>query len=291
MLHHIEFCLDEIDCEIDALLIERVGEAERALLKSKIADIRDLIAGWKVTLAGVAPAPATDEIADDLTLIRGIDTEIAAKLAGLGYTRFEIIASWRAHDIAALEPSIPSNRIAQQNWIEQAAMLATGTLTAHAVRVKRGDFACLVTSPGNQQTGEPIKLTGDGQAQITEPAANETIEFADVETEAPAPTVESSCGAGMDEGSSATTAAASDAKPVAQDAVAPAFQPSNVIAFATAPAAAAATATATSGRRWGRRAAIAATLAGLLAIDALATTSHPNTSSAAIDVPIASDKQ
>ena len=36
MLHHIEFCLDEIDCEIDSHLGSTISETDAATLKSKL---------------------------------------------------------------------------------------------------------------------------------------------------------------------------------------------------------------------------------------------------------------
>ncbi len=48
MLHHIEYCLDEIDCEIDSHLGSKISEADCATLKTKLTEIRALIASWPV---------------------------------------------------------------------------------------------------------------------------------------------------------------------------------------------------------------------------------------------------
>lgn len=277
MLHHIEFCLDEID----VLLVETVGEADRDLLKSKVADIRSLIGGWTFkplvattdeTVAEIVPA-ATVEIADDLTLIRGIDAEIAAILGG---THFATVASWRAVDIAALDRVIPAHRIAQQNWIEQAAILATGRLTAHAIRVTRGDFACLVASPEIEQSVEAIAKIDEGEAKITEGAKIEKIEIDAIKDVAEVPTliVASSCWPPMLDGSPAVIAEKSQvAKPEVQTAEPPAIRYRSVISLEkVAELQSAATAVFGSDRRWGRRVSFAATLillmsVGLLGID------------------------
>lgn len=70
---------------------------------------------------------------DDLLAIRGLGPRAADVLAGLGVRRYAEIAAWSAHDIArvrtALDGATGPNR---HGWIEQAAVLATGRLTAHA---------------------------------------------------------------------------------------------------------------------------------------------------------------
>lgn len=68
---------------------------------------------------------------DDLTRIRGIDAAAAAKLVRLGISKFEQIARWRPDDVARANRELGARgRAEQQNWIEQAAILAKGGQTA-----------------------------------------------------------------------------------------------------------------------------------------------------------------
>ncbi len=62
---------------------------------------------------------------DDLTKIRGITREQAKKLVALGVTRFEEIASWTTADVRTIRAALSVGvALSQQNWIEQAALLA-----------------------------------------------------------------------------------------------------------------------------------------------------------------------
>ncbi|MEM1372115.1 MAG: helix-hairpin-helix domain-containing protein, partial [Pseudomonadota bacterium] len=62
---------------------------------------------------------------DDLTRIRGITTSIAADLNGLGVTSWREIADWRRDDVQMISAALQLNgQISNQNWIEQAAVLA-----------------------------------------------------------------------------------------------------------------------------------------------------------------------
>jgi predicted flap endonuclease-1-like 5' DNA nuclease len=131
VVRHIEFCLEEIECEIDAL--------DRAcLVDQDRIEFGDHIAAMRRILAAVASgAPRTSaglliEIGDDLSLIRGISLIDRAMLEANGVTRFETIAAWRRTDMQALGGTGLRRRICEQNWIEQAAILATGRTTHFA---------------------------------------------------------------------------------------------------------------------------------------------------------------
>lgn len=81
-----------------------------------------------------ASTPATDN-PDDLTRIRGIDPELSQKLSTLGVRKFSDIAAWRKEDIQRISAALGfRGRIEQENWIEQAQILATGTETAYSRR-------------------------------------------------------------------------------------------------------------------------------------------------------------
>ena len=80
-----------------------------------------------------AGAEVSDGNSDDFTLIRGIDSDAAAKLNQLRLTRFSDLAAFTPEDVHLVGETIGSKtRISEQNWIEQAALLAAGTDTYYA---------------------------------------------------------------------------------------------------------------------------------------------------------------
>ncbi|MFM9941620.1 MAG: hypothetical protein ACKVP7_19215 [Hyphomicrobiaceae bacterium] len=152
MIRHIQFCLEEIEAEIDAQDVAGISTDGQQSLRQHIVAMRAVLAGWRPQAASAATEPEIPG-ADDLTLICGIDAEIAAHLRAKGVTRFQTIADWLAADIAAAShATLAAQRISQENWIEQAAILATGALTYHARRVQRGEFACLARDTGADTT-------------------------------------------------------------------------------------------------------------------------------------------
>ena len=127
-MRHIEFCLEEIECEIEALDDWQMGGESRSGLAAHIAGMRAILADL-----AVKPAARLEVAGDDLTLVRGIGVADAAMLAGKGITRFAEISDWTRAGIDALGGGDAlRQRIASENWIEQAAILATGRLTHHA---------------------------------------------------------------------------------------------------------------------------------------------------------------
>lgn len=98
----------------------------------------------KVAPVVVAPsAPAGP--ADDLTRIRTIDASMQARLLSAGITRFADIAKWTPADVARISQATGTvGRIEQENWIEQAQILATGGDTEYSRRRLRGDVAAPV---------------------------------------------------------------------------------------------------------------------------------------------------
>jgi predicted flap endonuclease-1-like 5' DNA nuclease len=80
----------------------------------------------------LAPEPVA-AAGDDLTRIRAIDAELAAKLNDLGVTGYEDIAAWSSGDVRAISELLGfSGRIERENWIEQAQILARGGATSYA---------------------------------------------------------------------------------------------------------------------------------------------------------------
>jgi predicted flap endonuclease-1-like 5' DNA nuclease len=77
----------------------------------------------------VATAPPPPE--DNLLRIFGITEEFAVLLVGLGIHRYSQVAQWSAAEVKRIEERLGINgRIARENWIEQAQILARGGDTA-----------------------------------------------------------------------------------------------------------------------------------------------------------------
>ncbi len=81
-----------------------------------------------------APAPVASSTpsssgqGDDLTRIKGLGPKLSSRLAELGVTRFDQIANWSAEDIERIDPQLGrfSGRIARDQWVAQARLLAEG---------------------------------------------------------------------------------------------------------------------------------------------------------------------
>lgn len=72
---------------------------------------------------------------EDLKRIRGIERTLEERLKSFGVRRFEHIASWSASDVARVSQSLGLlGRIEQENWIEQAQILARGADTDYSLR-------------------------------------------------------------------------------------------------------------------------------------------------------------
>ncbi len=72
--------------------------------------------------------PAAIGAPDDLKRIKGLGPKLATLLATLGITRFDQIATWTDADIAEVDRFLGTfqGRIARDNWVEQAQLLAAG---------------------------------------------------------------------------------------------------------------------------------------------------------------------
>ena len=94
------------------------------------------------------PSAAPGQPAQDLSRIRAIDATSAAALGKLGITRYEQIAAWMRSDIERIEQSLgQKGRVNQENWIEQAQILAKGGETHYASRRARGETANAEPTP------------------------------------------------------------------------------------------------------------------------------------------------
>jgi predicted flap endonuclease-1-like 5' DNA nuclease len=114
-------------------------------------------AGGSSGQGSVAAMVVTPEPSDDLTLIRGIDDTIRSRLASQGISKFAEIAAWRADDVGRIATAIGlagRGRIAAENWIEQAQVLAKGGLTRYA-KERAGKIA-LAQPTEDEGTPKPI---------------------------------------------------------------------------------------------------------------------------------------
>lgn len=99
------------------------------------------------TAGGLGGTRADVRIAEDLTLIRGIDARMAETLMGQGVLLYRDIAAWTRRDVDAVSRAIAGKgRVERENWVEQAALLATGALTEYARRRRRGEVATATPS-------------------------------------------------------------------------------------------------------------------------------------------------
>jgi predicted flap endonuclease-1-like 5' DNA nuclease len=86
--------------------------------------------------------PVASAAGDDLKRIRAIDTALEAQLKALGAGTFAAIAQWTAADTARMSRELGfKGRIEQENWIEQAQILAKGGDTRYSQRLARGEVA------------------------------------------------------------------------------------------------------------------------------------------------------
>lgn len=115
--------------------------------------------------------PAVTTVPDDvpaapdaLTLISSITPAREAELNELGVTNFGQIAGWTVEDVAHISVVMGlGSRITRENWIEQAAVLARGELTAYArSRAERGALS-LAPPPS-----EPLRADPQMQARLAD---------------------------------------------------------------------------------------------------------------------------
>ncbi|MBX9590747.1 MAG: hypothetical protein K2X43_15670 [Hyphomonadaceae bacterium] len=125
-----------------------------------------------------AAPPAAVTGAQDLKRIRRIDAGIEAGLGKLGVTRYEEIAAWTREDVKKIGEALGlKGRINQENWIEQALILAKGGETHYSARLARGETAAATPTPdegGSQISAalpRPMSRAGVAAVVIAPPAA------------------------------------------------------------------------------------------------------------------------
>jgi predicted flap endonuclease-1-like 5' DNA nuclease len=107
----------------------------------------------------IVPAAAAAAPAQDLKRIRQIDAGLEAGLNKLGVRRYEQIAAWMQTDVRRISDALGlGGRISQENWIEQAQVLAKGGETHFATRRARGEAATAAPTPdeGERRPTAPV---------------------------------------------------------------------------------------------------------------------------------------
>jgi predicted flap endonuclease-1-like 5' DNA nuclease len=131
-----------------------VGAAERRVdplpevalrdAQAAAAAARTPVASPGAVATVVIPKPASTAVGvgtpQDLKSIQGIDPATEARLNGLGVSRYEQIAAWTRAEVDRIGQALgQKGRIARQNWIEQAQVLAGGGQTLFSLRRARGE--------------------------------------------------------------------------------------------------------------------------------------------------------
>ena len=140
---------------------------------------------------------------DDLKRIHLIDAALEAQLNALGVRRFAEIAQWTAPDVARISRELGfKGRVQNENWIEQAQVLAKGGETYYARRLARGETvaARVIEDEGDRPpvvaVGETANFASDGNPDVADRSAfaHETIAQAAEHTpqpeDKPAPVVD-----------------------------------------------------------------------------------------------------
>ena len=119
------------------------------------ADPAPVVAAVQASSAGTVPAAPASAVAaaadvpppvssgmHDLTRIRAIDGSLQASLKGLGVSSYADIAAWKPADVTRISGALKMpGRIEQENWIEQAQILAKGGETYYSRRKGKGEEA------------------------------------------------------------------------------------------------------------------------------------------------------
>jgi predicted flap endonuclease-1-like 5' DNA nuclease len=119
------------------------------------------------------PAPAPPA-AEDLKRIRLIDADLEAGLKRLGVARYEQIAAWTRADVERISKALNlSRRIARENWIEQAQVLAKGGDTLYAARRARGEAA--TAAPTRDEAPAPSAAVAAKPSELPRPMSSRGV--------------------------------------------------------------------------------------------------------------------
>jgi predicted flap endonuclease-1-like 5' DNA nuclease len=122
--------------------------------------------------APTSPADGGAAPSDDLTRIRGIDPGLQRALKDLGIRRFEDLARLTPTDVKGLSATLNLGaRIDEENWVGQAAVLATGGETYFSRRRDRGIPVPETASPA---AAVPSEKPAPSAQPASVPAGGET---------------------------------------------------------------------------------------------------------------------
>ena len=135
---------------------EKAAPVKKTAAPKKAAAPKQKAAPKKTAAAPVAPAAFVDVPADtvqsqpetltqaraggadDLKRISGVGPKLEQTLNELGFYHFDQIANWGAQEIAWVDARVRfKGRIARDNWMEQAKILAAGGETEFSARTKK----------------------------------------------------------------------------------------------------------------------------------------------------------
>ena len=107
-------------------------------------------------VAKAVPPPPAPSGVQDLKRIRLIDAGIESKLNTLGVERYDQIAAWTREDVKRVGQALGlKGRINQENWIEQALILAKGGETHYSARRARGEAPTATPTPDEGESPAP----------------------------------------------------------------------------------------------------------------------------------------
>lgn len=105
------------------------GHGVGAEMTAAIEDVVDQFVGLDAHPSGGQIQPAGHEAPGDvLTTLKGLGPKAASRLAELGVTHYEQIASWDEKQVEAIDAQMGAfkGRILRDRWVEQAKLLAAG---------------------------------------------------------------------------------------------------------------------------------------------------------------------
>ena len=158
-----------------AVSAQQVASVVPARLDLAAASSTSGPASVAVPIAAAAATSATD----DLTRIRSIDPAVSARLIELGVGRYRDVAAWLPGDVARISKALGfSGRIEQENWIEQAQILARGGETAYARSKDRGETTAPPVINESVQKPAATQVVAPAVATTTLPHVSDRAAFA-----------------------------------------------------------------------------------------------------------------
>ena len=107
-------------------------------------------------VAKAVPPPPAPSGVQDLKRIRLVDAGIESRLNALGVERYDQIAAWTREDVKRVGQALGlKGRINQENWIEQALILAKGGETHYSARRARGEAPTATPTPDEGESPAP----------------------------------------------------------------------------------------------------------------------------------------